>query len=310
MNPLASQQKEIIRQKALELGFSQLGFAKARELDEHRETFSHWLNEGMNGGMAYLSNHFEKRLDPAKLVEGTQSVLVTTVNYFPEEVPASSFIPIIAKYAYGLDYHVVIREKLKMLLAFIQQQIAFCNGRVFVDSAPIFERQWAVEAGLGWIGKNSLLISREHGSFLFIGILLIDLPIEPDLPFIKNHCGNCKACMETCPTQAILAPGIVDSRKCLSYHTIENKEDIPHSISSKLGNRLFGCDQCQDVCPWNRKCKPTPIEEFRPLPGLLSMTKTDWLQLTPGDYKAKFRNSSLERAGLRRLQKNVHLLDE
>ena len=299
-----------IKGKALELGFSACGIAEVRSLEEERERLQKWLSEGMNGSMGYMANHSEMRLDPTKLCEGAKSVISVLVNYFPTQKQADPAAPVISKYAYGKDYHLVVKEKLEDLLIFIQSDISPCRGRAFVDSAPVLERQWARASGLGWIGKNSLLISKKYGSYVFIGELIVDLKLGYDPSFTGDYCGICKRCINACPTGAIVATGTIDARKCISYHTIENKGEVPASIREKLHNQIFGCDICQDACPWNRKIKPNQSDDFLPVEGLLEMAKEDWINLNAGTFTTMFRHSAFERAGYGRLLRNIRYLKE
>ena len=299
-----------IKEKAIELGFSACGISAVRTLDEEHDRLRYWLSEEMNGTMAYMANHFEKRLDPGKLVEGARSVISVLINYFPNQKQTDPAAPIISKYAYGKDYHLIVKEKLNNLLTFIQSVILPCNGRAFVDSAPVLERPWAKAAGLGWIGKNSLLISEELGSYIFIGELIVNLKLSYDAPFIGDYCGNCTRCIEACPTGAIVAPHVIDARKCISYHTIENKDEVPVSIREKLHNQIFGCDICQDVCPWNKKIKPNQSNDFMPVEGLLEMKKTEWMELNPDTYTQTFKHTAFERAGYERIRRNIDYLKE
>lgn len=308
------QQSEIyslqIKERALALGFSACGIAAVRSLEQERGRLQKWLSEGMNGSMGYMANHFEKRLDPAKLEEGVKSVISVLINYFPTQKQTDLTAPVISKYAYGKDYHLVVKEKLNNLLIFIQSEISPCQGRAFVDSAPVLERTWAKTAGLGWIGKNSLLISKEHGSYVFIGELIIDLELHYDSPFTGDYCGTCTCCIDTCPTGAIVAPRVVDARKCISYHTIENKEEVPETIRKNLHNHIFGCDICQDVCPWNKKIKPNENSDFKPIEGLLEMSLKDWMELRRESYSKTFRHTAFERAGFDRIKRNISYLKE
>ena len=297
-----------IKQKALELGFSECGISEVRTLEEEREPLQKWLAEGMNGNMGYMANHFEKRLDPGKIEEGAKSVISVLINYFPSHKQADPSAPEISKYAYGRDYHFVVKEKLNDLLIFIQSEISPCQGRAFVDSAPILERSLAKAAGLGWIGKHSLLINKYFGSYVFIGELIIDLDLSFDLPFTSDHCGTCTRCIDACPTRAIVADRVVDARKCISYHTIENKEEVPISIREKFENHIFGCDICQDVCPWNKVITPNQGIDFKPIEGLLEMQRKDWADLDHPTYNKMFRNSAFERAGYHRIMRNISYL--
>ena len=299
-----------IKEKAAELGFSACGIASVRNLTEEHDRLRSWLSNGMNGSMGYMTNHFEKRLDPGKIEPDAKSVISVLINYFPAEKQADPAAPSISKYAYGKDYHLVVKEKLNNLLIFIQLEISPCRGRAFVDSAPVLERPWAKAAGLGWIGKNSLLISMDHGTYVFIGELIIDLELSYDSPFTGDYCGSCTRCIDACPTEAIVSPRTIDARKCISYHTIENKDEVPASIREKLQNQIFGCDICQDVCPWNQKIKPNQSDDFKPVAGLLEMDKKNWMELDPITFSKIFRHTAFERAGYHRIMRNISYLNE
>ena len=299
---------QLIKQKALELGFSACGISKVRPLEEEREHLQNWLSQGMNASMGYMANHEEKRLDPAQLVEGAKSIISLIINYFPSVLQDCESLPQIAKYAYGKDYHYVIKEKLNNLLIYIQTAIYPCKGRCFTDSAPVLERAWARNAGLGWTGKNTMLISPPYGSYVFISELIIDLELSYDDPFTRNYCGDCYRCIDACPTKAIVAPHLIDARKCISYHTIESKEEVPPEIVEKIGKQIFGCDICQDVCPWNSKLKPNQSADFKPIDGLLAMTGEDWKQTGSTLFKEKFKKSALMRAGYSKMLQNLSCL--
>jgi epoxyqueuosine reductase len=307
LREIASRQ---IRSKALELGFSACGIASARCLDEERERLQKWLFNGMNGSMEYMANHFEKRLDPGKIEAGAKSVISVLINYFPSEKQADPTAPVISKYAYGKDYHLVVKEKLNNLLIFIQTEISPFKGRAFVDSAPVLERPWAKAAGLGWIGKNSLLITRELGSYVFIGELIIDTELSYDSPLTGDYCGSCSRCIDACPTGAIVSPRTIDARKCISYHTIENKNEVPAAIREKLGYKIFGCDICQDVCPWNKKIKPNQSGDFKPVEGLLEMSKKNWTELERFTFSKNFKHTAFERAGYDKIMRNISYMNE
>ncbi len=300
----------LIRAKALELGFSACGIARVHPLEEHRQPLQEWLDAGYHGTMAYMANHFEKRLDPAQLVEGAKTVISVLLNYFPARQPADPSALLISKYAYGKDYHFVVKEKLNQLLLFIQQEIGPTEGRAFTDSAPVLERAWAREAGLGWIGKNSLLINPKAGSFHFIGELIIDRELGYDISYLQNRCGSCTRCIDACPTGAIIAPAQIDARRCISYLTIETKEEIPEDLGPKLSNRILGCDICQDVCPWNRKVIPTSEPGLQPSDRLMAMTRQDWEQLDKTTYNQLFKNSAAERTGFKKLVRNIGYLTD
>jgi len=299
-----------IKEKAISLGFSACGISAVRRLDEERDRLQNWLSNGMNASMAYMANHFEMRLNPGQIEEGAKSVISVLINYYPTQKQTDPTAPKISKYAYGKDYHLVVKEKLNNLLIFIQSSVSPCRGRAFVDSAPVLERPLAKAAGLGWIGKNSLLISKELGSYVFIGELIIDLELKFDDPFTADYCGKCTRCIDACPTSAIVFPRTIDARKCISYHTIENKETVPESIRENLHNQIFGCDICQDVCPWNKKAKPNQSIDFMPIEGLLEMKMKDWTELSLESYTQIFRRTAFERAGYERIKRNVGYLKE
>lgn len=311
-----------IKKAATELGFSYCGISKAEFLEEEAPRLEEWLKRGYQGKMSYLENHFDKRLDPRLLVPGAKSVISLMYNYYPQKnlfseasaekdqlsyAKASESKCKIAKYAYGEDYHFVIKEKLKTFLALIQQEVGEVHGRAFVDSAPVHERAWAKKSGLGWIGKNSLLLNREMGSFFFLAELIIDLELEYDGP-IKDYCGTCTACMDACPTDAIPAPYVVDGSKCISYFTIELKEEIPTEVKGKFKNWIFGCDICQDVCPWNRFAKPHQEKKFEPHPDLEKMTASDWREITKDVFEKLFQKSAVQRTKLNGLKRNIQFI--
>lgn len=295
----------LIKQKAISLGFSACGITQARKLEEEEPRVKDYLGKNFNGEMGYMANHFDQRLDPTLLVEGAKSVVVVLMNYFPHHLQQGEGIPIVSKFAYGIDYHLVVKERLQRLFNFIDLGISPIKGRVFTDSAPLLERVLAVQAGLGWIGKNGLLINRKLGSFFFIGELVIDLTLEYDRPLPKGYCGSCSRCQDACPTNAIVSPYCLDARSCLSYLTIERKGDIPEKFKPMLSNRVFGCDICQDICPWNHCLQPHSIKEFDPQPELLGMSKEEWEQMDEIRFKRIFSHSSVERAGFRKLKNNI-----
>ena len=277
-----------IKNTAQELGFDFCGIAKAEFLSEEAPRLERWLNQGKQGKMHYLENYFDLRLDPTKLMEGAKSVVTLLYNYYPEVDLASECSYKIAKYAYGQDYHFIIKKKLRLLLNNVQDEIGEVAGRAFVDSAPILERVWAKKSGLGWIGKNSLLLNKQQGSFFFIAVLLLDLELEYDQP-VADHCGTCTRCLDACPTDAIVEPYIVDGSKCISYFTIELKEEIPQEVRGKFDDWIFGCDICQDVCPWNRHAHPHQEPDFASHPDLADMTKADWQELTEDVFRKVFK---------------------
>ena len=300
--------KRIIQQEALRLGFAQCGFSKADFLKEDAPRLEQWLKKGMQGEMHYMENHFDKRLDPRLLVTGAKTVISLLFNYFPAQGQSDKTAPKISKYAFGKDYHLVVKEQLFQLIAFIRLNIGEVDGRCFVDSGPVLERSWAKRAGLGWIGKNGNLINRKSGSFFFLAELIIDLELEPDEPFVGDFCGTCNKCVDSCPTQAIIAPQVVDGSKCISYFTIELKEAIPVAMKGQFDGWAFGCDVCQDVCPWNRFAQPHQSEELRPYPTLLDMTKRDWEEITEAVFKKVFKDSPLKRTKFAGIKRNLEFL--
>ena len=296
-----------IKEEAYRLGFEHVGFSKADFLEEEAPRLEQWLANNYHGKMAYMENWFDKRLDPRLLVDDAKTVISLLLNYYPSQVQNSE-APQISKYAYGGDYHFVIKEKLKELLHFIQENIGDVNGRAFVDSAPVLDRAWAKKSGLGWIGKNGNLINTKSGSFYFIAELIIDLALPTDAP-IRDYCGTCTRCIDACPTQAIIAPKVVDGSKCISYFTIELKEQIPPSYNGKFDNWAFGCDTCQDVCPWNRFSKPTNEKDFIPDDNRLSWTRSEWEEITEEVFKKVFKDSPISRAGYDKLKNNLKILE-
>ena len=296
----------IIKSEAKRLGFLSCGISKAGFLEEEAPRLEKWLNNNMNGQMRYMENHFDKRLNPTLLVDGAKSVISLLLNYYPSEFQNEESYKI-SKYAYGQDYHFVIKEKLKELLYFIQTEIGDVSGRAFVDSAPVLDKAWAAKSGLGWMGKNTNLITQKVGSFYFIAELIVDLALEYDNP-TTDHCGSCTACIDACPTEAIVAPYVVDGSKCISYFTIELKENIPTEMKGKFDDWVFGCDVCQDVCPWNRFSKSHNEPLFQATPELLSFTKKDWEEITEDVFKEVFKNSTVKRTKLEGLKRNVGFL--
>ncbi|WP_439647552.1 tRNA epoxyqueuosine(34) reductase QueG [Chryseolinea lacunae] len=297
-----------VKATATALGFSFCGISKAEFLKDEAPRVEEWLKRGYHGKMSYLENHFDKRLDPTLLVPGAKSVVSLIYNYAPAKDLAATSELKIAKYAYGEDYHTVVKEKLKTFLDMIQEEIGDVQGRAFVDSAPVMERAWAQRGGLGWIGKNSLLLNRSHGSFFFLAELIIDLELDTD-EGIKDYCGTCTACMDACPTDAIPQPYVVDGSKCISYFTIELKGEIPNDVKGKFDNWIFGCDICQDVCPWNSFSKPHHEPRFNPPPELEHMTRQDWREITDDVFKKLFSDSAVQRTKLKGLQRNILFLD-
>lgn len=297
-----------IKSEAKRLGFLSCGISKAGFLEEEAPRLEKWLTNNMQGEMRYMENHFDKRLDPTKLVENSKSVISLLLNYYPNETQTENTFKV-SKYAYGTDYHLVIKEKLKQLLQFIQDDIGDVHGRAFVDSAPVLDKAWAAKSGLGWIGKHSNLLTQQVGSFYFIAELIIDLELEYDTP-TTDHCGTCTKCIDACPTQAITEPYVVDGSKCISYFTIELKEKIPMEMKNKFDDWVFGCDVCQDVCPWNRFSKAHSEPLFNPHPELLSMTKKDWEDITEDVFKDIFKNSAVKRTKFEGLQRNIQFLKD
>jgi epoxyqueuosine reductase len=305
---LKTQHTNLIKKWSRELGFEHCGIAKATRLDDDARRLENWLHQGMQGSMGYMENYFDLRIDPTRLVPGARSVITLLLNYFPaHQQPPDP--PQVARYAYGEDYHGVIRRKLNTLLATIRQEIGEVEGRGFVDSAPVLERSWAVRSGLGWVGKNGNLLNRQAGSFFFIATLIVDLPLDYDAPFALDYCGTCRRCIDACPTGAILDDRVVDGSKCISYFTIELKDQlIPGEMKDKFQNWMFGCDTCQDVCPWNRFSKPTTEEAFTPLPAILHFNTADWEELTEERFKEIFRHSAIRRTRYAGLRRNLRFL--
>ncbi len=309
--PLLQQQKHtaLIKKLAITAGFNYCGIAKAQKLDDDAKRLEAWLNKGFNGNMHYMENYFDLRIDPSKLVPGAKSVITLLLNYFPNELQRHEGNKI-SKYAYGKDYHEIIKSKLNFLLKEINVEIGQINGRGFVDSAPVLERTWATKSGLGWIGKNGNLINKQSGSFFFIATLITDLDLEYDNELVKDYCGTCTKCIDSCPTEAILPNKVIDGSKCISYFTIELKDAIiPHAMKGRFDNWLFGCDTCQDVCPWNRFSKPTSDVEFSPLPQVLNFNKNDWEEITEESFKIIFKNSPLKRSKFEGIKRNLKFLE-
>ena len=304
---LATQHSQLIKDHAKRLGFLSCGISNAGFLEDEAPRLEQWLRQGHHGSMTYMERNFDKRLDPTKLVPGAKSVVSLLYNYFPKESQSDTSAPKISKYAYGKDYHVVIKDKLYELMQVLQEEIGEIHGRVFVDSAPVLDKAWAAKAGLGWIGKHTNLISKQAGSFYFIAELIIDLPLEQDPP-VTDHCGSCTACIDACPTQAIVAPYQVDGSKCISYFTIELKEAIPQEVKGQFDNWAFGCDVCQDVCPWNRFSTPHQEPQFEPSPELLQMSKGDWHEITEAVFDRLFSESAVQRTQFSGLKRNLDFL--
>lgn len=309
INAIAIQQRtQQIKAQCIGLGFSFVGISKADFLQEEEPRLTAWLKNNHHGEMAYMNNHFDMRLDPRKLHPGTKSVISLLLNYYPEAEQQDPEAPKISKYAYGKDYHFVIKDKLKQLLFWMDDNIGAVNGRAFVDSAPVMDKVWAKKAGLGWIGKHSNLINKKQGSYFFVAELMVDLELEYDGP-IKDYCGTCTKCIDACPTDAIVSPYEVDGSKCISYATIELKKNIlPSSFEGKMDNWMFGCDICQDVCPWNRFSKPHQEPLFAPHEKLLGMSKTDWHEITEELFGELFRKSAVKRAKFEGVKRNLKFL--
>ena len=294
---------EAIKAKGKALGFDAIGIAQAGFLSEEAPLLEQWLKNGYHGEMGYMERNFDKRLDPRKLVDGAQSVISVQYNYYPGKPEANPSNYKIAKYAYGRDYHKVLKKRLKALLDYIQDTIATVNGRVFVDSAPVMDKAWAKHSGTGWMGKHTNILNKKHGSFFFLGELIVDLPLEPDAP-TPDHCGNCTRCIDACPTQAI-TPYQVEAQKCISYLTIELKKDIPEEYHANMEGWIFGCDICQDVCPWNNFAKPHKEPDFKPRAPIVEFTDRDWEEITEEVFQRNFEGSPLNRAKLQGLMKNI-----
>jgi epoxyqueuosine reductase len=305
---LKENQTILVKQLAAELGFNFCGIAKATKLDDDARRLESWLNKGMQGSMHYMERYFDMRIDPAKLVPGARSVITLLLNYFPNEKQHNDALKI-SKYAYGKDYHEVIREKLNKYIVNLKSEVGDFHGRGFVDSAPVLERTWAQRSGLGWVAKNGNLINKQMGSFFFIATLITDIDLVPDEPFAKDYCGSCSRCIDACPTDAILPGKVVDGSKCISYFTIELKDMlIPNEMKGKFENWMFGCDICQDVCPWNRFSKPTNEIEFTPLPEILDLSTREWEMMTEEKFKKIFDHSPLSRSKLKGIQRNLKFL--
>jgi len=298
---------EFIKSEAKRLGFLSCGISKAGFLEDEAPRLENWLKKQMNGQMTYMENHFDKRLDPTLLVDDAKSVVSLLLNYYPSETQNPDSYKI-SKYAYGQDYHFVIKEKLSELLFSIQQNIGDVTGRAFVDSAPVLDKAWAAKSGLGWIGKNSNLLTQKVGSFYFIAELIIDLDLEYDHA-VTDHCGSCTACLDACPTQAIVAPYVVDGSKCISYFTIELKDNIPMEMKDKFDDWAFGCDVCQDVCPWNRFSKSHNEPLLKANSELLSMSKKDWIEITEETFRKVFKDSPLKRSKYQGIKRNILFLE-
>jgi epoxyqueuosine reductase len=308
VNTTQQRYSDLIREEALKLGFLFCGIAKAEFLEEEAPRLEQWLKNGMHGEMQYMENHFDKRLDPRLLVDGARSVISLGLNYYTDQLQEDPLAPKISRYAYGTDYHTVIKDKLKQLLTVIQAEIGEVNGRAFVDSAPVLDKVWAKKAGLGWIGKNTNLLNKKSGSFFFLAELIIDLELAYDVAPTADHCGTCTRCIDACPTDAIIAPYIVDGSRCISYLTIELKNGIPEEFRVKMDNWMFGCDVCQDVCPWNRFSVLHRETAFEPDPDLLALQKKDWEDITEEVFKKVFAKSAVKRTKFSGLKRNIAFL--
>ncbi|MNU24727.1 Epoxyqueuosine reductase [compost metagenome] len=297
-----------VKQLSKQLGFDYCGIAQAQHLDEDARRLEAWLNKGYHAGMSYMERNFDLRTNPKLLVPGARSVITLMMNYYPEAQQAAD-APKIAKYAFGQDYHEVIRAKLHAFLAGLREQVGEVEGRGFVDSAPVLERRWAQKSGLGWIGKNANLITKSSGSFYFLATLIVDLELDYDDPYAKDFCGTCTRCLDACPTQAIVSPSVIDANKCISYLTIELKDElIPDELSGTFQNWMFGCDVCQDVCPWNRFSSPHTEESFAPIPEILNFTTGDWEQLDEDFFKVLLKHSPIKRSKWKGLQRNLQFI--
>ena len=304
---LKSEYTSKIKSAAKALGFLSCGISKADFLEDEAPRLEQWLNQGHHGSMSYMERHFDKRLDPRLLVPGAKSVVSLLLNYHTDKKQTDPKAPKISSYAYGTDYHFVIKEKLKELMQIIHREIGEVNGRVFVDSAPVMDKAWAAKSGLGWLGKNTNLISKQVGSFFFIAELIIDLELDYDAP-VTDHCGSCTACIDACPTDALLQPYQIDGSKCISYLTIELKENIPTEFKGQMDNWAFGCDICQTVCPWNRFAKPHSEPAFEPHEELLNLTKSEWQEMTSVIFNKVFKNSAVKRTKFEGLKRNIKFL--
>ncbi|MGB4401160.1 MAG: tRNA epoxyqueuosine(34) reductase QueG [Daejeonella sp.] len=297
-----------IKAEANRLGFLSCGISKAGFLEDEAPRLETWLNNGAHGEMSYMENHFDKRLDPTKLVDGAKSVISLSLNYFTDQQQLDPEAPKISRYAFGEDYHSVVKAKLKCLVESIQEHIGEVNGRAFVDSAPVLDKVWAQKSGLGWIGKNSNLINKKTGSFFFLAELITDLELEYDLLPTEDHCGTCTRCIDACPTDAIVAPYVVDGSRCISYLTIELKNEIPAEFKGKMENWMFGCDICQEVCPWNKFSVLNTEPAFKPKPDLLGMDYKEWQEITQDTFSKVFKNSAVKRTKFSGLKRNIDFL--
>ncbi len=297
-----------IKREASRLGFNSCGISRAGFLEEEAPRLEEWLSNSFHGEMAYMEDHFDKRLDPTLLVEGARSVISLSINYYTDEVQQDADAPKISRYAYGEDYHHVIKNKARQLIESIRENIGEISGRAFVDSAPVLDKAWAKKAGLGWVGKNTNLINKKTGSFFFLAELIIDLELDYDIAPAEDHCGTCTRCIDACPTEAIVAPYLVDGSRCISYLTIELKNELPSEFKGKMDNWMFGCDICQDVCPWNKFSVLNTEPSFQPHPDLLGISSSEWLEITEDTFKKVFQNSAVKRTKLSGLKRNIEFL--
>jgi len=308
MRSTAEKRTKLIKAEAKRLGFLDCKVAKAEFLENEAAQLENWLNKNMHGQMGYMANHFDKRLDPRKLVVGAKSVVSLSYNYYTDQAQKDPTAPKISKYAYGRDYHKVLKKKLKALMAFISDEIGEVSGRAFVDSAPVMDKAWAQKSGIGWMGKHSNILSKQVGSFYFLAELIIDLDLVPDGP-VTDHCGKCSACIDACPTGAIIKPYVVDGSKCISYFTIELKDEIfPKEYHGKFDNWMFGCDVCQQVCPWNRFSTEHTEPDFKPQADLLNLKKSEWLELTEDVFDKLFNGTPVKRTKYEGLKRNINFL--
>lgn len=306
---MTKQQKisHLIKEKAKELGFMSCGFSKVEFLEKEAVYLENWLKKDYHGKMNYMANHFDKRLNPALLVDGAKTVISVLLNYYPKEDLFKDKDLKLSKYAYGMDYHFVIKDKLKDLLKFMVANLGDINARVFTDSAPIMDKAWAEKSGLGWQGKNGMLISKQKGSFFFVGEIILDVELEYDNP-TENHCGTCTKCIDACPTDAITDANVIDGSKCISYLTIELKDEIiPNDFKDKMEGWMYGCDICQDICPWNRFAEPHSTPEFNPHPNL---SQTEWTELTEEVFREIFRKSAVKRTKFKGLTRNIKFIKD
>jgi len=308
MQQSKSAYSKLIKDEAKKLGFLFCGISKAEFLEDEAPRLESWLNKNMHGEMRYMENHFNKRLDPRLLVDGAKSVISMGLNYYTDNAQSDPSAPKISKYAYGQDYHTVIKDKLKRLLEIINEQIGEVGGRAFVDSAPVLDKAWAKKAGLGWIGKNSNLINQKTGSFFFLAELIVDIELEYDIEPTADHCGTCTRCIDACPTDAIVGPYVVDGSRCISYLTIELKNEMPREFKGKMENWMFGCDICQDVCPWNKFSVIHNEPAFDPHPVLLGLNRADLQEITEDVFQKVFKNSAVKRTKFTGLKRNIDFL--